>query len=95
MEKRRVASYNVLLKEGSEGEWEYGPGLKRFHPAVVEFAKKIKEGIPYKREVDIKNASVQETSPSMNFDHLKFDMDSFDMDNERESKQVTSIETTN
>ncbi len=86
-----MASYNVLLKEGSEAEWEYALGLKGFHPAVVEFAKRIQESIPYKREVELKNANVQETSPSMNFDHLKFDMDSFDMDSGAETEQTTNL----
>ncbi len=59
--------------------WEYALQVKGFHPAVVEFGQKIKESIPYKRELELKNNPVIETSPSLNFDHLNFDMDSFDM----------------
>ena len=55
IEKKHVASYNVLLKEGNGVGWEYLPQVKGFHPAVVEFGQKIKESIPYKRELEMKN----------------------------------------
>jgi hypothetical protein len=58
MEKKHVASYNMLLKEGGGVEWEYLPQVKGFHPAVVEFSQKIKESIPYKRELEMKNNPV-------------------------------------
>jgi len=48
-EKRHVASYNALLKEGNLQSWDYAPQLKGFHPSIIEFSSKIKESIPYKR----------------------------------------------
>ncbi len=48
-EKKHIASYNTLLKEGIANTWEYAPQLKGFHPSIVEFSQKIKKSIPFKR----------------------------------------------
>jgi len=48
---KHILSYNCLFEEGAASNWGYQPELTGFHPALLEFAFKIRNSIAVKREL--------------------------------------------
>lgn len=56
---QHILSYNCLFEESDDSSWPYHPALTGFHPIVIEFAQKIKNSVPVKREIELQNYESQ------------------------------------
>lgn len=61
LSSQHIQSYNCLFEESDCSSWSYQPSLTGFHPALIDFAQKLKNSVAVKRQLEIQRYESQST----------------------------------